>query len=208
MSSSLLLSPYAPPTPPILRIPTLAVPVVQNTSSFRNSIKINISDYPKLKDETQWRTFNRLLRATAASHDTLDVLDTTYLPSQEDKLSFKDKQRFMYHVFSNIILTTKGKNCVRQRADTLDAQAVYADLLDTYHDHLSSTLTATRIRQELTLMKLDDKWRKSFESFFHLWTSKIQDLESIEDKLIDDDTNRIWLTNILASQPEMDAAIG
>jgi len=29
--------------------------------SFRNSIKINISDYPKLKDESQWRSFNRQL---------------------------------------------------------------------------------------------------------------------------------------------------
>jgi len=62
-----------------------------STPSFRNSIKINISDYPKLKDETQWRAFNRQLRSTAASHDTLDVLDPTIVPSADAQSSFRDK---------------------------------------------------------------------------------------------------------------------
>jgi hypothetical protein len=56
-------------------------------------------------------------------------------------------------------------------------------------------------------MKLDDKWRKSFESFLHFGTAKVQDLEGIEGKLVDDDTRRIWLTNTLSSQPDMDANI-
>jgi hypothetical protein len=37
--------------------------------------------------------------------------------------------------------------------------------------------------------------------------ANVQDLEGIEDKLVDDDTMRIWLTNTLFSQPAMDAAI-
>jgi hypothetical protein len=56
-------------------------------------------------------------------------------------------------------------------------------------------------------MKLDNKWRKSFESFLHFWTAKVQDFEDIEDKLVDDDTRRIWLTNTLSCQPDMDGAI-
>jgi hypothetical protein len=49
-----------------------------------------------------------------------------------------------------------------------------------YHDPLSINLSATKLCQELTLMKLDDKWRRSYESFLHFWTVKIQDLEGIE----------------------------
>jgi hypothetical protein len=101
----------------------------------------------------------------------------------------------MYNVFTNIIHSTKGKNCVHEESVSLDAQKVYASLLDVYHDHLSTKLSASNLCQELTLMKLDDKWRKSFESFLHFWTAKVQDLEAIEDKLVDDDTKRIWLTN-------------
>jgi hypothetical protein len=107
----------------------------------------------------------------------------------------------MYNVFTNIIHTTKGKNCVLEASTTLDTQKVYASLLDVYHDHLSTKHTATKLCQELTLMKLDDKWRKSFESFLNFWTAKVQDLESIEDKLVDDDNKRIWLTNTLSHQP-------
>jgi hypothetical protein len=56
-------------------------------------------------------------------------------------------------------------------------------------------------------MKLDDKCQKSFELFLHFWTAKVQDLKGIEDKLVEDDTMRICLTNTLSSQPDMDAAI-
>jgi hypothetical protein len=38
-------------------------------------MKVNIADYIKLKDDPQWRFFNRQLRETAASHDTLEVLN-------------------------------------------------------------------------------------------------------------------------------------
>jgi hypothetical protein len=113
----------------------------------------------------------------------------------------------MYNVFTNSIYITKGKNCVCEKSMSLDAQKVYASLLDVYHDHLSTKLSATKLCQELTLMKLDYKWRKSFESFLHFWTAKAQHLEGIEDKLVDDDTRRIWMTITLSSQPDMDAAI-
>jgi hypothetical protein len=68
--------------------------------------------------------------------------------------------------------------------------------LDVYHDHLSTKLSATKHRQERTLMKLDDKWRKPFESFLHYCVAKVQDLKGIEGKLVDDDTKRIWLTTL------------
>jgi hypothetical protein len=87
----------------------------------------------------------------------------------------------MYTVFSNIILTTKSRNCIRDEFISMNAQKVYAKLLEAYQALLSIKLSAAKLLQELTLMKLDDKWRKSYESFIHFWTAKIQDLEDIED---------------------------
>jgi hypothetical protein len=113
----------------------------------------------------------------------------------------------MNNVFSNIVLTIRGKNCICDEFDSMDTQKVYAALLEAYNDPLSINLSATKLGQELTLMKLDDKWRKSFESFIHFWTAKVQDLEGIENKSVDDETKRIWLTNTLSSQSDMDAAI-
>jgi hypothetical protein len=188
-------------------LPAMVTTPVPASSTFWHSIKINISDYPKLKDETQLRAFDRLLRSTAASHDTIDLLNPLYVPPIHALASFQDKQRFMYNVFTNTIHTTKGKNCVCEESTSLDAQKVFSSLLDVYHDHLSTKISATKLCQELTLMKLDDKWCKPFESFLHFWTAKVQDLQGIEDKLVDDDTKSIWLTNTLSSQPDMDAAI-
>jgi hypothetical protein len=73
----------------------------------------------------------------------------------------------------------------------MDAQKIYAALWEVYDDPLSINLSANKLCQELTLMILDDKWRKSFESFIEFWTAKVQDLEGIEDKPVDDETKRI-----------------
>jgi hypothetical protein len=67
-----------------------------------------VADYTKLKDDAQWRSFNLQLRATAASHDTLDVLDSSYVPQVGHENIFEQKQTFMYNVFSHCLLTTKG----------------------------------------------------------------------------------------------------
>jgi hypothetical protein len=81
------------PTP----IPTAPAP------SFHCNVKINVSDYPKLKDESRRHTFNRTLRTTAASHDTLDVLTPSFVPLVGLEEDFERKQRFMYNVFTSII---------------------------------------------------------------------------------------------------------
>jgi hypothetical protein len=177
-------TPVAPSTP--ISNPVLSPQATAVTPSFRQSIKINISDYPKLKEESQWRTFNRQLRATAASHDTLEILDPNFVPAAGQEVVFEQKQKFMYNVFTNIILTSKGKVSVRAESETLNAQKVYASLLEAYNDQLSSRLSASKLRSELTVMRLDSKWRKGFETFLHYWTTKIQELEGIEDKAVDD----------------------
>jgi hypothetical protein len=60
----------------------------------------------------------------------------------------------MYNFFSSIVLTTEGKNCIRDECDSMDAQKVCAALLEAYDDLLSINLSATKLRQELTLIKV------------------------------------------------------
>ena len=191
-----------PDYPSVISMPTNLPP-----ATFRQHIKVNVSDYSKLKEDHQWRTFHRLLRATAANHDTLDILDAQYVPPSDLIIAFEQKQKFMYNVFTQCIMTTKGRHCVRAHATTMDAQKVHADLLSVYNDNLSATLDATKVRAELTVMKLDDKWRKGFETFLTHWSNKVQELETIEDKVVDNDTKQIWLTNTLLGQKDMDNAV-
>jgi hypothetical protein len=110
----------------------MVTPPAPTASSFQHSIKTNISYYPKLKDETQWPAYNCQLRSTAASHKTIDVLNSQYVPPIHSLASFQDKQRFMYNVFTNIIHITKNKNYVREKSLSLGAKKVYTCLLDVY----------------------------------------------------------------------------
>ena len=180
------------------------------TPNFQTGVKITLNDYPKLREDKQWRTYQRTLKACAAAHDTTDVLTPSFVPDPNNRAAvnaFEQKKRFMYNVFTQCITTSKGRICVRQNLDTVDGQKVYTDLLAVYDDNLSAQLAATQLRAELTVLKLDDRWRMGYEHFLNHWFNKVLELEFIEDTVIDDNTRRIWLTNSLLGHPEMTSAI-
>jgi hypothetical protein len=66
---------------------------------------------------------------------------------------------------------------------------VYTDLISIYADQLTLQLDTISICTKLNIMKLDDKWRKPYATFFNLWSSRVQELESIKEKSDDNDTN-------------------
>jgi hypothetical protein len=198
-------------SPGVSIVPSASTPAstgpTTSPSTFRHSVKVTLNDYPKLKEDKGWRVFNRLLRTTAAHHDTLDVLDPTYVPPSHLAATFEVKQLFMFNMFTQCIHTGKGKVCVRANDPSLDAQRTYAALREVYEDDLSVQLLASSLRSELTILKLDDKWRSGCEAFLTSWTSKVQELENIEDRPIDDATKRIWLTTTLRCHPGMNDAV-
>jgi uncharacterized protein YeaO (DUF488 family) len=75
------VTPFAP-----VVSPPPAVVVAATTPS--NNIKINLNDYVKFKEDSKWRTFKRQLPATAASHDTMDILNPSFTPSANDAVAF------------------------------------------------------------------------------------------------------------------------
>ena len=135
--------------------------------TFSSHIRINLTDYPILKDDKGWRQYHRLLLSTASTHNTINVLAKDYTPTPELTTSYKEMTLFMYNVFCRTLLTEKGKMCVRTHAKTNNSSAVYLDLLSTYEDDLSTSLAAATMRQELTLLRLDEKWRSGCELFLN-----------------------------------------
>jgi hypothetical protein len=88
----------------------------------------------------------------------------------------------MYNVFTNIMLTSNGKVCVRSQSETLNAQKVYAALLEAYNDQLSTLLSASNLRSGIIGMQLDSKWLKGFETFLHFWITKSENLRELKIK--------------------------
>ena len=56
-------------------------------------------------------------------------------------------------------------------------------------------------------MRLDDSWKRSYETYLNLWSHKVLDLEKIENNTIPDSTKRLWLTTTLQEHKDMKNAI-
>ena len=78
---------------------------------FRTSIKKDKSQYPVLKEEKQWDSWYRSVKAMAKIHGCSNVLDTTYVPATTEELElFGEHQVFMYSVFDEKLQTDMGEN--------------------------------------------------------------------------------------------------
>jgi hypothetical protein len=71
----------------------------------------------------------------------------------------------MYSVFEQCILTTKSKHIVKLHEHTWDAQKVYAGLIEVYEEDLSASLAASNLCTQITVLRLDCKWKKGIETF-------------------------------------------
>ena len=175
---------------------------------FKKGTKRSVSDYNKLKDDSKWKQWKRHLKAMANSHGTANVLDPKYQPqSNSEHELFTAQNDFMYSVFEQCLLTAKSKLQVQLHEDTMNAQKVYIGLLNVYEKDLSGELHIGDLRSELTVMRLTDNWRGSYESFLNHWNTKVLDLERTQDKEVDHETKRLWLTNTLETQVQMKSAI-
>ena len=79
---------------------------------FKKGIKRDPASFTVMKDNKQWDTVNRTLKAQACYQDVDDIIDPTYVPTTaEDIELFAEKQKYMYLVFERTLQTDeKGKS--------------------------------------------------------------------------------------------------
>ena len=98
---------------------------------FRRGIKRDPSSFPVLKEETFNDSWHRSFENQARAQDVFQVLISTYVPSTaEDIELFDEKQKYVYAILEQKVLTDRGKGFVRDHERTYDAQKVYAKLVD------------------------------------------------------------------------------
>jgi hypothetical protein len=103
--------------------------VTPKFTSFMCGVKRDKSHYKAFKLEQYWDDRNRGFRATAKTHDMMEVLDPTYVPTNTDDIAlFEAKQTFMYSVFEEYLQIDMGKTLVRPHELTSDAQQIYGEL--------------------------------------------------------------------------------
>ena len=144
-----------------------------------------------------WMSFNQNFTSLAATDALSEVLDPTYVPSDDEAKIFQAKNIFMYSVFTFSLLSAKSKVALRTHEATKNAQAVYKDLLQAYSDGTTAALTAENLENQLRAMKLDNSWNKPLETFLHLWSTHLHDLETVKDDSVADKCH--WFINSIKS---------
>jgi len=142
------------PPPPVPQ-PNFRVPNLQD--QFLKGIKRDPSLFPTLKDEKFHDSWHRSFENQMHAQGLHQVIDTTYIASTPDEQAvFNLMQTFTYAVLESKVLTTKGKEIVRQHELTRDARATYSALLKHHRNSTASTIAARDIMAFLTTSTIGD----------------------------------------------------
>lgn len=138
--------------------PTSVPPIDSALIEFNKGIKRSASDYPKLKEDKFFMSWDRTVQALATAQDVAEVLDNTYMPANvQEQALFKAKNSFMYSVFVSILDTAKSRKHVRRFQKDMDAQALYASLKTEYETGTANDIAVEAVRNEIMTMRLDDR---------------------------------------------------
>ena len=92
---------------------------------FKKGIKRDPASFTVLKDNKQWDSVHRTLKAQTCYQDFDDVLNPCYVPNTaEDIALFDEKQKYMCSVLERILQTDEGKVIVRSHDADHNAQSI------------------------------------------------------------------------------------
>ena len=135
-------------------------------ADFKKGIKWDATLFTLFKDEMQWDAWQQNTLAQARAQGVEDVLDVNYSPSSpEEQALFLEKQKYMYAVFVQTLLTDQGKALVRQYEASSDAQGVFKALLEHATQSTKASLEQSELLQYITSAKIGEGFEGSAHKF-------------------------------------------
>jgi len=143
---------------------------------FKRGIKRDQTLFPTLKDEMYHDSWHRTFENQAHAQGVALVLDPDYKPSTPDEIQVFDlMQTFMYAVLEVKVLTSKGKEIVRNHEHTKDAQAAYASLVRHHRTSTAASIAARDIMGYLTSVTIGDgRFKGSTVEFLVHWSQQVK----------------------------------
>jgi hypothetical protein len=174
---------------------------------FRRNIKWDSSQFPVLKDEKLNDAWHHAFMAMARAQDVDVVLDHKYRPSTtEESDLFLEKQKFVYAVLQQKVLTTKGKSIILDHADTGNAQAAYHELSEHHLRSTKAMFDAASTLSWITSVRLGSgTWSGTNEAFLEHWRQQIKRYERQfpRSEHMSDTMKKIMLENAVHPIPEL-----
>ncbi len=143
---------------------------------FRRGIKRNSTLFPVLKDEKFNDWWHRSFANQARAQNVMEVLDSTYVPlTTEDKELFDEKQKYVYAILEQKVMTDRGKGFVRDHEADYDAQKVYLKLVDHHLKSTKAMIDSSSVLSYITSVKLGSgMWNGTTEAFIINWENQVR----------------------------------
>ena len=134
-----------------------------------------------MKENKQWDDWRRSTLATARSHCCEEVFNSKYKPkTTEERDLFIEKQKFIYSVFDECLLTDMGKALVRSYESTFNAQKIYEELEKDATTSTQATIETSELLTYLTSTKLGKTpWRGTYHAFILHWCEQLRKYEGL-----------------------------
>ena len=144
-------------------------------------VKRDASIFPKLKYEKQWNNWYNRTKAQARSQFMDEIFDIKYKPGSVDEINlFDPKKRFMYAVFTNTLLTDKGKPLDNQHEGGYNVHVIHKEILTHMLTSTKYSLESSTILKYITTAKFGtDDWNGSAESFILHWQKQVSEYEKL-----------------------------
>ena len=178
--------------------------------NYEKGVKRDISAFPVLKSNGQWRPWLEGMRTAAEAQRVSPVFDPDYNPSndKEEEL-FKLMQTYGYSVLKSKVQTLAGKTIVRKFEKTHDCQGAIRELISSQEEGLTGTMSLSDAEDKVKELRLENRDNRSIEGFFSRFEELIMDVDALReenDKVTDDEKER-WLRDALRPHTIMSDAV-
>ena len=146
--------------------------------------KRNASDYEILNKDSQYPQWLIKFHATIQSHHVADVLDEKFNPKKiidtSDQQIWKEKQVFMWAVFTRVLQTNMGQYIIKRHLKDKDAREVWFELKRHYTDSDAKAIVADTIWKDINRMNFSEA-SGSREAYCTKFFEKVRNYNDLAD---------------------------
>ena len=185
-------------------------PTPQTPLDRWKKLKRDINEYDVFRSSKNWESFSRNVAIVASNHETLDVLDPTYVERRGDPflVLWEEKKRWMYQVFNTKIVESSARRIVRSHFDTMNAQQVFTELIQLMQVSSAAVYEQDQLRKQIMNMKIGQTpFRGTNVQFLNKWFELVREYHELCEirHRIDDETLKRRLRDLVSDIPEFQA---
>ena len=175
--------------------------------NFKRGIKRDPSIFKPFKRQIDWDDWYNHMMVNARGQAVEEVLDPSYKPIGDDsKALFAEKQKYVFQILHNTVMTDKGKQILKAHLDTCDAQTAFQELCAYSLQSTAAKISSSTLLTYITSAKINDgQWRGTTTGFIIHWKEQIRKYHKLvaKEEFFSDSQQKTMLQNAVHAIPEL-----